>query len=138
MKKIIELITVFLSGGFIYGIVEILWRGHTHWSMGLAGGICFAGIYFIRKFCSDIPLWIRCVTGAFVICAVEFATGFIVNLLLEWNIWDYSDRAFNIYGQICPLYAILWFLICFPGNIISHEIESKFFKDQGNGGSQSR
>ncbi len=41
MLKKIEYICVFLSGGIIYSFIEVAWRGYTHWSMTIAGGICF-------------------------------------------------------------------------------------------------
>ena len=34
-----ELGIVFLIGGISYGIMEILFRGYTHWSMLVTGGI---------------------------------------------------------------------------------------------------
>ena len=40
--------------------------------------------------------------------------GFFVNILLAWNVWDYSDQAIHLFGQICPLYSALWFLLCIP------------------------
>jgi|GEM_PF-3890739 len=30
---------VFLSGGGIYSALEILWRGYTHWTMAVTGGV---------------------------------------------------------------------------------------------------
>ena len=35
---------LFSFGALGYGLIEILWRGHTHPSMLTAGGICF--VYF--------------------------------------------------------------------------------------------
>ena len=29
-------------GGVVYMGIETLWRGYTHWSMGVLGGVCFA------------------------------------------------------------------------------------------------
>ncbi|MBE6709437.1 MAG: hypothetical protein E7578_09395 [Ruminococcaceae bacterium] len=127
MKKFIEFSFVFLFGGVLYCLMEILWRGFTHWTMGIAGAVCFTAIHLLRKYCPEVPLWIRCAAGAVFICSIEFTTGFFVNIILEWNVWDYSDKWFNLYGQICPLYALLWFLICIPGNSISKFLESTFF-----------
>ena len=92
--------------------------------MGIAGAVCFTAIHMLRRNCPDIPLWIRCAAGAVFICSIEFATGFFVNILLGWNVWDYSDKWFNLYGQVCPLYAFLWFLVCIPGNVVSQKLES--------------
>ena len=123
MRNKIAYFVSFITGAILYTATEILWRGHTHWTMGIAGGVCLTAIYALRVACPDTSLIILCITGAFVILTVEFATGFIVNMMLGWNVWDYSDRVFNIYGQICPLYAFLWVLICIPGNLISSGIQ---------------
>ena len=59
-------------------------------------------------------LWLRALIGATLITAVEFLVGSVVNLWLGWQVWDYSARFCNIYGQICPLFSGLWFLLCLP------------------------
>ena len=43
MVKKGELLSVFSIGAAGYSLLEILWRGNTHWTMTLAGGICFMG-----------------------------------------------------------------------------------------------
>ena len=42
-----EMIAVYVTGGLLYGLIELLWRGWTHWSMLLCGGACFALMYHI-------------------------------------------------------------------------------------------
>ena len=32
---------LFSIGAVGYGLIEVMWRGYTHWSMLGAGGICF-------------------------------------------------------------------------------------------------
>ena len=123
MKKYTDYAVYFVAGAIIYTAIEILWRGRTHWTMGIAGGICLMIIHFLRKICPSVSLITRCITGAVVICTVEFLTGFFVNIVLSWNVWNYSDRLLNICGQICPTYAVLWFLLCIPANSISSIIE---------------
>lgn len=36
---------VFLIGGVTYAMIEIMWRGNTHWTMVLLGGLCFLTLY---------------------------------------------------------------------------------------------
>ena len=60
------------------------------------------------------PLLARCAAGALVITGVELAFGLVCNLLLGWRVWDYSLLWGNLWGQICPLYSSLWFLLCIP------------------------
>ena len=98
--------------GFLgYPLLELLWRGRSHWSMALAGGVVSLLVY---------PLCIArkgkaiCVKIAAVITGVELLFGCIFNLLLKMEVWDYSKRPFNLWGQICLPYCMIWLLLAFP------------------------
>ena len=39
-------------GSIIYMSLEILWRGYTHWTMGVLGGICFICLGLINELLS--------------------------------------------------------------------------------------
>ena len=105
---------LFCCGAVSYGVLEVLWRGRTHWTMLLTGGVCLSAIYAADQKLSQRPSWVRCLAGSGIITAVEFSVGCLVNLALGWQVWDYSGRALNLFGQICPLYSGLWFLLCYP------------------------
>ena len=34
-----QYVLIYAAGGLLYGLIEILWRGWTHWSMVLCGGL---------------------------------------------------------------------------------------------------
>jgi len=103
---------LFLTGGFIYGGVEIIFRGYSHISMMVAGGICFILIGLINEvFTWDIAFLSQMVISSFVITAVEFIRGLIVNVWLGLNVWDYSDKPYNLMGQVCILYSVIWFFL---------------------------
>lgn len=114
MPKAIENLIIFLFGGTVYSLIEVMFRGYTHWSMTVTGGICLVLMY--RRFTArpDDPLMMKCLFGAVTITALEFAAGCIVNLWLDWHVWDYSEMTFNLCGQICPLFSALWFLLTVP------------------------
>lgn len=114
MRKIGEYGIVFCVGAVGYALVEIVWRGFTHWTMMLTGGVCLAFIYRTERRYGDAPRWKRCLVGAQIITLSELAIGFLVNMLLGWAVWDYSAQPLNLFGQICPLYSALWFLLCVP------------------------
>lgn len=40
-KAVVKYVVLFLVGGLLYGSIEILWRGYTHPSMIVVGGIGF-------------------------------------------------------------------------------------------------
>lgn len=114
MKKVNEYGFVYAVGALGYGAIEVLWRGHTHWTMILTGGAGFSGLYLLSKLMSGRRLLTRCVAGSAVLTAVELASGCIVNLWLGMRVWDYSSFPGNLFGQICPQYSFLWFLLCIP------------------------
>ena len=119
---------LFLVGGFIYAGIEIGMRGFTHWSMFIVGGLCFVIIGLLNEWYSwDIPLLLQMFYGAFVITALELISGYILNIKLGWNIWDYSDRPFNFYGQICLLNSCLWFLLSGIGILLDDVIRNIWF-----------
>ena len=112
MKALMKLLTLFLAGGLIYILIEMLWRGHTHWTMFLVGGICFVLVGLINEgFTFEMPLVFQMVISMFVITAVEFIAGYIINIRLGWDVWDYLELPFNLMGQICLPYMGLWFLL---------------------------
>lgn len=107
-------IALFLGGGIIYSLIEIIFRGYTHWSMTLTGGACLLIMYIHYTRHPDESIVKKCFFGMCVITFFEFVVGCIVNLLLGWDVWDYSDMYLNVLGQICPAFCGAWFLLSFP------------------------
>ncbi len=103
----------FLMGGIGYGLLEVMWRGRTHWSMVAAGGISLVAVLYINKKMKRRSIFLRAALGALFITAVEFFTGLVVNEVFHMNVWNYDKLPGNIMGQICPLYSAIWFCICF-------------------------
>ena len=111
-KLFYKYLFLFLVGGLIYCGIEMLWRGHTHWTMLIVGGLCFLFCGSINElFDMDMPIWIQMLICAAGITVIEFIAGIILNIILQLNVWDYSNQPFNILGQICLLYSFLWFLL---------------------------
>ena len=124
-----ELGLVFLIGGISYGIIEILFRGYTHWSMLITGGICFFIFYLINFRLESNNLLIRCVISTLVITTLEFIVGYIVNIVLKWNVWDYSHMPYNIKGQICLGFSGMWLILGIPMTVLSYKLrEILYFK----------
>lgn len=111
MKKLLASLAALLLGGGLYGLCELLFRGWTHWSMLLAGGV---SLLLILLGSGAGPLWQKWVLGCALITAVEFLSGCILNLGLGWGIWDYSAHPLNLMGQICPLFCLFWLLLSIP------------------------
>ncbi len=105
-------ILVFILGGAAYAMIEVLFRGHTHWTMVLTGGACVLTLYMLSGWLVTVPLVIGALAGATIITFYEFCVGLIVNVRLGWGVWDYSDMPCNVLGQICPTFTAIWFLLC--------------------------
>ncbi len=103
---------LFSLGALCYGLVELAWRGHTHWSMLLLGGLCFVYLYQLSE--RALPLLLQALLGAMGITFLELCTGLLCNEVFDMAVWDYSREWGNFHGQICPKYSILWFLLCLP------------------------
>lgn len=118
MKTIGTRVFVFLTGCFIYSLLEISARGFTHWTMTLTGGIILTILYGMFTSLRSVPLWQKCILGSLIITSVEFTVGVIVNIILGWNVWNYSDMPLNILGQICLPFTVLWFFLCIPAGLV--------------------
>ncbi len=97
---------MFLLGGFAYGLIEVCWRGYSHISMVVAGGLSF--LIFSRICMLKLPLLYKCILGSLTVTAIELVFGIIFNLWLGLGVWDYSDIRLNFLGQICLLYSVAW------------------------------
>ncbi|MBQ7654465.1 MAG: hypothetical protein IJS17_05275 [Clostridia bacterium] len=125
MKKTHEYFIVFSFGAVLYGLTEVLFRGHTHWTMLLLGGIVFSALYFLDVLMQKTNYILKCLAGSAVISSMEFVCGYVVNIRLKMQVWDYSGIRFNLLGQVCPKYAAVWFMLCVPAFVISSFIRKK-------------
>lgn len=120
-----------LIGGIIYAILEVLFRGHTHWTMIVLGGICFVAVGLINELIPwEMPLTVQMLCGSIIITALEFSCGCIVNLWLGWNVWDYSERLGNLFGQICPLFSVLWYFVSAVAIVLDDYLRYLLFDEE--------
>ena len=116
MRKYLVLMT---TGGLLYVVLELIWRGRSHWTMFLLGGICFVALGLINEILPwSMPLWRQILTGTAIITVLEFIMGCIVNIWLGWNVWNYNGLPGNILGQICPQYCLLWLPVSLAGIVL--------------------
>lgn len=108
MKYIKKYGLLFILGAVGYAAIEIIWRGHTHWSMMIAGGLCFILFSLAAEALRGRSILLKAVTCAVGVTAIEFIFGVVFNIWLGMGVWDYSHVPFNIMGQICPMFSLLW------------------------------
>ena len=123
MKKISEYLFLWGIGGWIYYSLEIIFRGFSHWSMFVLGGICM--MFFTYQ--GELVHWqddflrqvLRC---SIFVTAMEFITGIIVNKWFALHVWDYSCMPFQLFGQICLPFMLLFACLCAVGIYLSANI----------------
>ncbi len=118
MKNIEKYIFIFLFGGLGYGLLEIIFRGFTHWSMIITGGSALLVLYLINSAIPDTPIILKALIGAFAITIIEFTVGIIVNKVFSFGVWDYTGSFGNVLGIITPIFSLCWFGISLIANII--------------------
>ena len=98
MKGIAKGTALAVCGGCLYVVLELLWRGRSHWTMFILGGVCFVLIGLLNEVIPwEMPLVLQGVMGsACIVTPLEFVTGCIVNLWLGWDVWDYSGLPCNL------------------------------------------
>ena len=115
-KKLIPLITIFCTSGLIYIVLELLWRGRTHWTMFVCAGICGLVMAAVNdnwlEFETDFR--IQVVASALMCSTMEFIFGIIFNG--DFTIWDYRGLWGTIHvlgDQVNVLFFGIWIIISF-------------------------
>lgn len=94
----------FILGAAGYPLLEMLYRGRTHYSMAIAGGISVCLIRQIQR--TRYSLYTKSILCGLGITAVELLCGSIWNR--RYTVWDYRRTPLNYKGQICLPYSLLW------------------------------
>ena len=111
--KFLKNLLIFSIFGLTYCLIEIVWRGYTHPSMLIVGGICGLIIGLLNEKNKKINVLQQMIIGMVIVTILEFISGCILNLYLGLNVWDYSNITYNFMGQICPQFSIIWFILSY-------------------------
>lgn len=131
IKSLIKYVVLFFFGGLVYYLIEILWRGYSHWTMIILGGLCFVVVGLINNILPwNMVIELQALIGAVLITSLEFVVGLIVNVNLGWDIWDYSNVPFNFLGQICLPFSLLWYVLSIIVIFTDDYIRHIFFNEQ--------
>lgn len=130
-RVLVKNLFLFLTGGGIYILMEIFYRGFSHWSMFVLGGICFLCLGYINRLLSwETPLLLQMLIGAVIITILELITGLIVNVGFGWQVWDYSQKPLNFYGQISLLSSIGWYFLSVIGIALDDYLRYWIFSEE--------
>ena len=128
IKLFTKYLVLFFIGGTIYVSLEHIWRGWSHWTMFILGGICFIALGLINEVLDwNTPMVSQMAIGCAIITTLEFITGCVVNIGLGWDIWDYSQYPLNFLGQISVGSSVLWYFLSAVGIVLDDTIRWKAF-----------
>ena len=125
-----KLLMLFCYGGCLYTIVELLFRGNSHWTMFILGGLCFLLVGGIDEVFGNMPLIAQMGISAVIITVLEFICGCIVNLWLDMDVWNYTRLPFNILGQVCLIFTVAWFFLSLVGIVTDDFLRWKLFEEE--------
>ncbi|MEH6944962.1 putative ABC transporter permease [Bacillus sp. JJ722] len=130
IQKGLKLLHLALIGGAFYLWIEILWRGHTHWTMGVVGGLCFIVIGLSNEILPfDIPLYLQAFIATLLVTFIELIAGLVINVWFGLSVWDYSKLPLNILGQICVPYMLLWLPLSLMAIILYRHLRYWLFNE---------
>lgn len=131
ITNVLKYLFLFLAGGFAYFYIEIIYRGYSHFSMIICGGLAFILCGLINQLMHfRISLIAQMILSSIIITGLEFITGYIVNIRLHWNVWDYSKMPYNLLGQICLAYSLIWLVLSLLCIFIDDLIRWKIFDEE--------
>ena len=130
--SIIRNFIIFIIGGLLYYLIELLYRGYSHYTMIILGGLCFILIGLMNEniFEWEMSVISQMFLSCIIISILELIFGYILNIKLNLQIWSYIDQPYNLYGQICLLYTVFWFWLSLPCILIDDWLRHKLFKSE--------
>ena len=106
-------------GGTVYYFLEVIWKllreepERISWTMlVMAIILCVPVERCGAELPWSYPLWLQALACAALVTAVELVAGLILNVWLCLGVWDYSHLPGNLWGQICPQFAAVWWGLC--------------------------
>lgn len=116
-SKLLKVLLIWFILGMMYFTLEGIWRipkgGYANIVMLPIGGLCglcVGSINQIPKF-YNMKVVYQSIVGALIVTTIEFLSGLYLNVYLGLGIWDYSNLPFNILGQVCIPFSLIWLLI---------------------------
>lgn len=120
----------FMIGGFIYCLIELIYRGYTDISMYILAGFCsviMAGLNDLFSFDMQFPLQVSIASIACIFG--EYITGLLVNQNFE--IWDYRNLPGTFANdQLNIVFCLAWFGLSIIGIPLLDYVEWKIMKQE--------
>lgn len=131
MYQFFKYLFLFLLGGFTYFYIEIIYRGYSHFSMIICGGLALILCGSLNQLTHfKMSVITQMILSSMIITGLEFVTGYIVNIRLSLNVWDYSGMPYNFYGQVCLAFSCIWLLLSLLCIFVDDFVRWKIFDEE--------
>lgn len=131
MNSVKKALILFAVGGGAYYLIELMFRGYSHGSMFLVGGICFLLIGLLNEQLTfDMSLRWQLFLGGLLVTIVELISGLILNRWLGLNVWDYSGLPLNLWGQISLPFTLLWIPLSGGAILLDDYLRYRWFGEE--------
>ena len=129
VKLVCKYIFLFIVGGLLYMGIELVWRSRTDVTSFFMGGIAFVVIGQLNEGYNYVmPVWYQMIVSGMFITTMEYYVGIIFNA--DHHIWDYSGLWWNVDGQVCLAYSLLWVALSLVGILLDDWLRYKFFGEE--------
>lgn len=106
-------------GGTVYFLLEVAWKTaigepeRISWTMLVLAVLLTVPVERCgAELPWSCPLWLQGLACAALVTFTELVAGLIINMWLGMGVWDYSGLRWNLWGQICPQFFLVWWALC--------------------------
>ena len=123
---------IFLVMGCIYTNIELVCRGYISSIDACSRRFVWTLIGLINNIAPNKQLYKQCLLSMIIVTCVEFISGYILNIKMGLNIWDYSNLplTLNIMGQVSLLFSVFWFFLSIIAIWLDDYLRYKFYGDK--------
>lgn len=66
-----------------------------------------------KRYYPSMKMYKQCILSAIIITLIEYVAGYILNIKLELEIWNYTNLKYNLNGQISLLFSFIWIFLSY-------------------------
>lgn len=106
-------------GGTVYFLLEVAYKTATHeperisWTMLVLAVLLTIPVERCgEQLPWEVPLGFQALACAVLVTVAELIAGLVLNVWMGLGVWDYSRLPGNLWGQICPHFFGVWWVLC--------------------------
>lgn len=100
--------------------------------MAMCGGLSAVTTGLLNETKNKRPIIVDSFFGSLITTTFEFIFGYILNIILELNVWDYLNLPFNLYGQVCLQFSLIWFFLMPFAIWLDDHLRHNWFGEESN------